>query len=88
MDLETGEGLKCPVCGEGVLSDVAYANRVMSSFAPHQDADAREVRRYSCGHEWVGAALGTVASEEVTVERRASEDTVEPVDGEDAEGHG
>jgi len=80
------QDVRCPVCGRGVLADVGYASRVMSSTSPWQDPDAREVRRYSCGHEWVGPSLARAEVEDLTVERRASEETVGSVDPEDENG--
>ena len=62
--------------------NVAYEDRVMGASRLRQDPEAREIRRYSCGHEWVGSALVSADTRRLTVEGRSSEETVDPVDQE------
>lgn len=49
----------------GVLVNVAYVDRMMGD-ASHQDPDAREIRRYSCGHEWAGSRLASTDADRGT----------------------
>ena len=47
---------RCPVCGRGVLVDLGFdADPPGGPETPQQQPDARQVERYSCGHEVVGA---------------------------------
>ena len=46
-----------------------------------QDADSRQIETYSCGHTIVGPRLSTADQETLTVERRTSDETVVPVEG-------
>ncbi len=72
--------LRCPVCGIGVVQDIAYDAEVESPGGkPFQDPEAREITRYSCGHSVEGARL-SAADDRLDVERRQSEDTVGPPD--------
>ena len=45
---------------------------------PQQQPDARQVERYSCGHEVLGAALSTADGDLLDVERREASDVVDP----------
>ena len=71
--------MRCPVCGVGVVVDLAFDERLDARREPRQDPSAREIVTYSCGHEEVGPNLATADPERLEVERRASEDTVDPV---------
>jgi hypothetical protein len=71
---------RCPVCGEGVLADISYVQEPGGDDEPTQVPESREVQRFSCGHEVVGAALASADAERLEVERRSSEETVEPPD--------
>lgn len=71
--------LRCPVCGEGVLGDIAYDDRAPSA-SPKQSPDSREVLVFSCGHEVEASRLAEVARDDPNVERRQTEDTVGPVE--------
>ena len=72
--------LRCPVCGEGVLGDIAYDEREPSVSPPKQSPDSREVLVFSCGHEIEASRLAEAARDDPNVERRRSEDTVRRVD--------
>lgn len=68
---------RCPVCGVGVLADVAFdADR---GSPPEQSADSHELQTFTCGHEVEGAKLSTADADRLAVERRASQDTVTPI---------
>lgn len=76
-------GLRCPICGVGVVVDLAFAGAADPGDAAKQEPSARQVITYSCGHERLGSRLGTADQEQLEVERRASEDTIDapPEDG-------
>jgi hypothetical protein len=77
-----GANLRCPVCGEGVVADIAYDRQASRpGDVPHQSAESAEVTTYSCGHEVPGRSLATADGDELDVERRESQDTVEPTEG-------
>jgi hypothetical protein len=63
----------CPLCGKGTLRQVDFGE---------QRPDSREVQTFTCGHEVEGARLETADADQLTVERRASEETVRPVEPE------
>ncbi|HEX6230746.1 MAG TPA: hypothetical protein VF029_03445 [Actinomycetota bacterium] len=73
------EDVRCPICGEGVLINVAYEDRFMEKRRLRQRPEAREIRRFSCGHEWTGSPLASADTDRLTVEERVAEDLVEPV---------
>lgn len=68
---------RCPICGDGTLVDVVFDEDVDWDDAPRQDSDSPETDVYSCGHEVRGASLASADSDELAVERRTSQDTVE-----------
>lgn len=78
-----GETLRCPVCGVGVVVDLAFDERTDGRRVPKQDPGAREIVTYSCGHDAVGPDLATADPERMEVERRTSEDTVDPTPTDD-----
>lgn len=65
---------RCPTCGEGVLADIGWDD-ARGEDVIEQRGDSRQVVRYSCGHEVVGAAMDTSDTAQLDVERRRSEDT-------------
>jgi hypothetical protein len=69
---------QCPVCGQGTLADIAYDALPSTGREPEQQPESRQVDVYTCGHKVVGAALAA-ADEQLDVERRASEETAEPL---------
>lgn len=81
--MASGDGaMRCPVCGRGTLVTVAFDEPAVpggASGVPRQRSDSKEADAYSCGHEVVGPSLATADSRRLAVERRRSEETVEPV---------
>jgi hypothetical protein len=71
--------MRCPICGEGTLADIAYDALPASerTQGPEQQPDSRQVDVYTCGHQVVGERLAT-ADERLDVERRESAETAEP----------
>jgi hypothetical protein len=69
---------RCPVCDEGVLVDISYMKEPGDGDEPTQQPESREVQRFTCGHEVIGAPLASADAERLEVERRSSEETVEP----------
>jgi hypothetical protein len=73
----SAERMRCPVCGNGRLVDVAFdAGDPGPGGEPRQRADSREVDTYSCGHEVAGASLADADSGELGVETRTSDEPV------------
>ena len=71
---------RCPVCGLGTLSDIAYDEApVGGAEPPAQESDSRQVETYTCGHEVVGQRLSAADPEVLDVERRTTDETVEPL---------
>lgn len=77
------EDMRCPICGEGVLADVAYDHpeRVEGEAAQKNDGDSFEVFAFTCGHETRGGTLGTSDYDQIDVEHRNVERIVEPPTG-------
>jgi hypothetical protein len=69
---------RCPVCGRGVLADLAFDATDGDGPDLRQSADSREVLTYSCGHEVAGPSVRTADADRLDVERRSSEETAEP----------
>ncbi len=67
---------RCPICGVGELRHLGTE----AGDAP-QAAEVPIGETYTCGHEVAGPTLATADAERLEVERRASEETVEPLDG-------
>jgi hypothetical protein len=82
--LGTPEGLRCPVCGVGVLADINYDDAPASSPALQQQPESRQVDRYTCGHEVARAELES-ADRSLDVEQRQSDESAAPLP-EDEEG--
>jgi hypothetical protein len=70
---------RCPVCGEGVLQHLGSedAERLQRPESPI-------IETYTCGHEVTTPPLATADADRLDVERRTSEDTVEPLEDETA----
>lgn len=69
---------RCPVCGQGTLADIAH-DADPPRREPTQRPDSRELVTYSCGHEVVGdSPLSAADADRLEVERRSSEETVDP----------
>jgi hypothetical protein len=74
------EEMRCPVCGLGTFRDIAYDEApVGNAEPPAQDADSHQVVTYTCGHQVVGPRLSVADAEVLDVERRTTDETVEPV---------
>lgn len=76
---------RCPVCGRGTLRDLSYDEGGTydeggdADDRPRQQrSDSRELQLFSCGHEVPGSPLDTGDSTGLDVERRGSEETVDP----------
>jgi hypothetical protein len=76
---------RCPTCGEGTLVDVSFDLDANADADGSQDADSRQIETYSCGHTIVGPRLSSADQDALTVERRTSDETVVPVDGDTGE---
>lgn len=72
--------LRCPVCGDGVVADIAFDRDPSrpGETTPHQSAETTELTTYSCGHQVPGRSLASADAEVLDVERRRSDDTVGP----------
>lgn len=75
------ESMRCPICGEGVLADIAYDHPDPDAPPQKNDGDSFEVFAFTCGHETRGGALGTSDYDEIDVEHRNVERIVEPPTG-------
>ena len=80
---ENSDG-RCPTCGEGTLVDVSFDLDANAEVDGSQDADSRQIETYSCGHTIVGPRLSTADQDDLTVERRTSDETVAPVESDTA----
>jgi len=76
---------RCPTCGEGTLVDVSFDLDANAETDGSQDADSRQIETYSCGHTIVGPRLSTADQDALTVERRTSDETVAPMEGDTSE---
>ena len=47
---EHSDRQRCPVCGEGVFTDVVYEEREPGGTKPRLTGDSYEVLLFSCGH--------------------------------------
>ena len=74
-----GGDATCPVCGIGSLADIAY-DAEPTSDEPSQGSESRQVTVYSCGHRVGGPRLDSADEDRLDVERRTSEETVDPAD--------
>jgi len=81
----SAERQRCPVCGRGVFTDVIYEEPEPAGSDPRLGPDGHEVLLFSCGHRVKGARLDQAEPDLMTVERRESRETAEPVAPEDLE---
>jgi hypothetical protein len=73
------EDLRCPVCGVGVVRDLAFdAEAENDDGRAVQDPSAREITEFTCGHSVEGPRLETADQAHLAVERRTSEETTDP----------
>jgi hypothetical protein len=71
--MSEADSTTCPICGEGTLQTVDFGD---------QQPESRQVQTFTCGHKVEGARLETADADRLDVERRASEETVTPLDAE------
>ena len=70
---------RCPICHRGVVADISFDRYPAAPEAtPQQTAETTEVTTYTCGHRVPGPSLAGADAEALDVERRQSEDTVDP----------
>lgn len=81
----TAERQRCPVCGRGVFTDVIYEEPEPGGSEPRLSTSSFEVLLFSCGHRVKGGRLDMAVPDLMTVERRESAETAEPVTAEDVE---
>ena len=74
MSMGGADSTTCPICGEGTLRTVDFGE---------QQPESRQVQTFTCGHEVEGARLQTADGDRLDVERRASGETVTPVDADE-----
>jgi hypothetical protein len=77
---EPNDRQRCPVCGEGVFTDVVYEEREPGGTKPRLAGDSYEVLLFSCGHEVRGTPLAAADADRLTVEARDSEEATDPVE--------
>lgn len=82
MESRRTSDLRCPVCGNGVLRDIAYDEHHPGLATPKQAPESREVLTFSCGHDVEARPLADAARDDPNVERRRSEETAGPVETE------
>ena len=75
----SAERQRCPVCGRGVFTDVIYEEPEPGGSEPRLSTDSFEVLLFSCGHRVKGGRLDMAEPDLMTVERRESAETAEPV---------
>lgn len=68
---------RCPICGEGVYTDVAYLDPDPKGSADQQAGESFEILTFSCGHEVRGSELAVADTDRLTVEERTTEETVD-----------
>jgi hypothetical protein len=70
---------RCPICHRGRLVVISFDEPERPQDPDlQQSADSRQIESYSCGHRVVGASLDTADPDQLDVERRGSEETVDP----------
>ena len=70
---------RCPICHKGVVADIAFDRDPAAPEAtPQQTAETTELTTYTCGHRVPGPSLAGADAEALDVERRQSEDTIDP----------
>ena len=85
MTRDGSPSFHCPRCGRGELVAISFdagypSDAPVGPDVPWQGTDTRQVESYSCGHQVLGARLSEADPYHLDVERRASEDTVVPVE--------
>jgi hypothetical protein len=67
----------CPICGIGTVADIVYDTNATRQ-EPVQGSESSEEVVYSCGHRVTGSRLDSADEERLDVERRTSDETVDP----------
>jgi len=67
---------RCPICGEGILQHLGTEGPVKEQA---QRADTPILETYTCGHTVTEPGMDVSDSEILEVERRRSEDVVDPL---------
>jgi hypothetical protein len=80
-DSRERDNRRCPICGRGTLRDVSFDEGERQRGRRAQDAGSRQVESYTCGHEVIGPTLASADADALDVERRVSEETVDPPTG-------
>lgn len=75
----SGDDLRCPVCGTGMLRDIAYDENPTEPNGIKQAPESVEMLTFTCGHEVEAHRLQEAARRDQNVERRQSEDTADDV---------
>jgi hypothetical protein len=68
---------RCPICGKGILQHLGTEGPGVQE----QRADTPILETYSCGHTVTEPGLDSADAEILEVERRESEDVVDPPHG-------
>jgi hypothetical protein len=70
---------RCPICHRGRLVVISFDEPEHAQDPDlQQSSDSRQVESYSCGHRVVGPSLATADPDQLDVERRESEETIDP----------
>ena len=75
-EAEGRDDLRCPVCGKGVLRDIAYDENPSEPDGIKQAPESVEVLTFTGGHEVEAHRLEEAARRDPNVERRESDETV------------
>ena len=73
------DDLRCPVCGKGVLRDIAYDENPTEPNGIKQAPESVEVLTFTCGHEVEAHRLEEAERRDPNVERRESDETVDEI---------
>ena len=72
-NVAVSEERRCPICGQGVLKHLGTeAGRDL------QEPESPIRETYTCGHEVLGPTLGTADADRLEVERRRTDETIDP----------
>ena len=79
------DSMRCPICGVGVLADIAYDHPDPDAPPKMHNGDSVEIFTFTCGHETRGGKLGTSDYDTIDVEHRNVDRMVPPPDAEGGE---
>lgn len=83
--MSTQREMRCPICGEGVLADIAYGHTEDGAPPEQHDSDSVEIFAFTCGHETRGGKLASSDYDVIDVEHRQVDRIVVPPEGEGGE---